>query len=177
MNKDVKEILVSEKQIDEITTRLANQINTEYANKELIVVGMLKGAAPFMMDLIKKITLPIKIDFMQVSSYHGGTSSNQLIFKKDIEVNIEGKDVLIVDDIVDTAKTLTMIMKILKEKKPNSVEIVTLLDKPEGREVELEPKYIGVTIPNAFVIGYGLDFDELYRNLPYVGILKEEKYK
>ncbi len=177
MKNDIKKILVSEKQIDEITTNLANTINKEYLGKELIVIGMLKGAAPFMMDLIKKITLPIKIDFMQVSSYHGGTSSDQLIFKKDIEANIEGKDVLVVDDIVDTAKTLTLILKLLKEKKPNSVEIVTLLDKPEGRQVELTPKYIGTTIPNEFVVGYGLDFDELYRNLPYVGILKEEKYK
>lgn len=177
MNKDIKEILVSEKQIDEITTTLANQITKDYNGKDIIVIGMLKGAAPFMMDLIKKIPLTMKIDFMQVSSYHGGTSSDQLIFKKDIEVSIEGKDVLVIDDIVDTAKTLTMIMKLLNEKKPNSVEIVTLLDKPEGRQVKLEPKYIGVTIPNEFVIGYGLDFDEEYRNLPYVGILKEEKYK
>lgn len=177
MHNDIKEILVSESQIEEITTRLATQINNDYANKELVIIGMLKGALPFMTDLIKKITLPIKIDFMQVSSYHGGTTSEELIFKKDIDEVIENKDVLIVEDIVDTAKTLTSVLEFLKSKSPNSMQIVTLLDKPEGRLVELTPKYIGVTIPKEFVIGYGLDFDELYRNLPYVGILKEEKYK
>ncbi len=177
MNNDIKEILVTEKEIDEITTRLANEINSSYKDNELVIVGMLKGAMPFMMDLIKKITLRVQIDFMQTSSYHGGTTSQDLVFKKDIDTNISDKHVLVVDDIVDTAKTLTAILQILKDRNAKSVEIVTLLDKPEGRLVELEPKYIGKTIPNEFVIGYGLDFDEYYRNLPYVGILKEEKYK
>ncbi len=176
MNNDIKNILVSEKQLDDITTKLATTINENYKNKDLVIIGMLKGAIPFMSDLIKKITLPITIDFMQVSSYQK-TSSEELIFKKDIDTNILNKDVLIVEDIVDTGKTLTMIIEILKKKNPKSVEIVTLLDKPEGRLVELKPKYIGTTIPKEFVVGYGLDFDELYRNLPYIGILKEEKYK
>ncbi len=176
MHNDIKKVLVNEQQLDAITTKLAKQINKDYKDKELIVIGMLKGAVPFMSDLVKKITLPIKIDFMQVSSYHG-TTSGELVFKKDIEENIENKDVIIVEDIVDTAKTLTAVLEFLNKKNPNSLEIVTLLDKPEGRLVELQPKYIGLTIPNEFVIGYGLDFDEMYRNLPYIGVLKEEKYK
>lgn len=176
MNNDIKAVLVSESQINEITSRLSNIINTTYEGSNLVVIGMLKGGIPFMMDLIKKITLPITIDFMQTSSYHGGTSSDELVFKKDIDTDILNKDVLIVEDIVDTGKTLTMIIELLKKRNPKSIEIVTLLDKPEGREVELTPKYIGTRIPKEFVVGYGLDFNELYRNLPYVGILKEEKY-
>lgn len=175
MNNDIKEVLVSEKQIDEITSNLSSIINNTY--KEVVVIGMLKGGLPFMMDLIKKISIPMTVDFMQTSSYHGGTSSNDIIFKKDIDTNIENKHVLLVDDIVDTGKTLTMIMELLKERKAASIEIVTLLDKPEGRTVQLEPKYIGTTIPKEFVVGYGLDYNELYRNLPYIGILKEEIYK
>lgn len=177
MNNDIKKVLVNESQIDEITTRLANTINNDYVGKQLVIIGMLKGGIPFMMDLIKKINIHIEIDFMQTSSYHGGTSSNDIIFKKDIDTNIENKHVLLVDDIVDTGKTLTMIMELLKERKAASIEIVTLLDKPEGRTVQLEPKYIGTTIPKEFVVGYGLDYNELYRNLPYIGILKEEIYK
>ncbi|MFI3251953.1 MAG: hypoxanthine phosphoribosyltransferase [bacterium] len=177
MKNDIKKVLVSEKQIDEITSALANQLNKDYANKEVLVIGMLKGGIPFMMDLIKKIEIQIEIDFMQTSSYHGGTESDSLVFKKDIDTNIENKHVLIVDDIVDTGKTLTLIIDMLSKRNAASIEIVTLLDKPEGRTVVLEPKYIGTTIPKEFVVGYGLDYDEKYRNLPYIGVLKEEIYK
>ncbi len=177
MNNDIKKVLVSEEQINEITTRLANTINDDYKNKELVIIGMLKGGIPFMMDVIKKINIHIEIDFMQTSSYYGGTSSKDLVFKKDIDTNIENKHILLVDDIVDTGKTLLTITNMLKERKAASIEIVTLLDKPEGRTVVLEPKYIGTTIPKEFVVGYGLDFNEKYRNLPYIGVLKEEIYK
>lgn len=177
MHKDLKKILVSQEDISAITTKLAEQINTDYADKDVVVIGMLKGGIPFMMDLIKKIELYIEIDFMQTSSYHGSTTSNEVIFKKDIDTLIAGKHVLLVDDIVDTGKTLLSIINILNTRYPASIEIVTLLDKPEGREVELTPKYIGTTIPKEFVVGYGLDYNEYYRNLPYIGVLKEEKYQ
>lgn len=177
MHKDLKKILVSQEDISAITTKLAEQINIDYADKDVVVIGMLKGGIPFMMDLIKKIELYIEIDFMQTSSYHGSTTSNEVIFKKDIDTLIAGKHVLLVDDIVDTGKTLLSIINILNTRYPASIEIVTLLDKPEGREVELTPKYIGTTIPKEFVVGYGLDYNEYYRNLPYIGVLKEEKYQ
>ncbi len=177
MNNDIKKILVSEKEIETITTTLANKISNDYKDKDLVMIGLLKGGIPFMMDVIKKVTIHMVLDFMQTSSYHGGTSSSELVFKKDIEENIENKHVLLVDDIVDTGVTLHTIIEMLSKRKPASIEIVTLLDKPEGRVVDLKPKYIGTTIPKAFVVGYGLDYEEKYRNLPYIGILKEEIYK
>ena len=174
----VKEILVSEEEIKEITKKLGAQISADYAGKDLVLVGMLKGCLPFMMDLIKHITIPVLLDFIQVSSYHGGTkSTSAVLFKKDIETNVNGKHVLIIDDIIDTAKTITKVLEIFEGRGVESIGLCCLLDKPEGRVVEHTPKYCGKTIPNEFVIGYGLDFDEYYRNLPYVAIVKEEIYK
>ena len=174
----VKEILVSSEQITEVTKKLGQQISTDYTGKQLVLVGMLKGAMPFMMELIKNITLPLEMDFCQASSYHGGTSSSStIIFKKDIDTSVSGKHVIIVDDIVDTARTVTKVLDIFKERGAVSIEMCCLLDKPEGRVVPYQPKYVGVVIPNEFVIGYGLDYNEYYRNLPYVAIVKEEVYK
>ena len=174
----VKKVLVSEEEIAEITKRLGIIISTDYAGKELVLVGMLKGAVPFMMDLAKNITLPLEMDFIQTSSYHGGTSSSTAVmFKKDIDTNVLDKHVLLVDDVVDTAKTITKVLEIFKGRGAASIELCCLLDKPEGRVVPYEAKYVGKVIPNEFVIGYGLDYNELYRNLPYVGVVKDEVYK
>lgn len=174
----VKKVLVSEEEIAEITKRLGKIISTDYAGKELVLVGMLKGAMPFMMDLAKNITIPLEMDFIQTSSYHGGTSSSTAVmFKKDIDTNVLDKHVLLVDDVVDTAKTITKVLEIFKGRGAASIELCCLLDKPEGRVVPYEAKYVGKVIPNEFVIGYGLDYNEHYRNLPYVGVVKDEVYK
>lgn len=174
----VKEILVSSEQITEVTKKLGQQISADYAGKQLVLVGMLKGAMPFMMELTKNITIPLEMDFVQASSYHGGTSSSAtVVFKKDIDTSVSGKHVILVDDIVDTARTVTKVLEIFKERGALSIEMCCMLDKPEGRVVPYQPKYVGVVIPNEFVIGYGLDYNEYYRNLPYVAIVKEEVYK
>ena len=174
----VKYVLVSEEEIKELTKKLGEKISADYAGKQLVVVGMLKGAMPFMMDLIKNITIPVEMDFIQTSSYHGGTtSSTAVMFKKDIDTNVVEKHVLLVDDVVDTAKTITKVLEIFKGRGAQSIELCCLLDKPEGRVVPYEAKYVGKTIPNEFVIGYGLDYNEYYRNLPYVAVVKEEVYK
>ena len=174
----VKYVLVSEEEIKELTKKLGEKISADYAGKQLVVVGMLKGAMPFMMDLIKNITIPVEMDFIQTSSYHGGTtSSTAVMFKKDIDTNVVEKHVLLVDDVVDTAKTITKVLEIFKGRGAHSIELCCLLDKPEGRVVPYEAKYVGKTIPNEFVIGYGLDYNEYYRNLPYVAVVKEEVYK
>ena len=150
----VKKVLVSEEEIAEITKRLGKIISTDYAGKELVLVGMLKGAMPFMMDLAKNITLPLEMDFIQTSSYHGGTSSSTAVmFKKDIDTNVLDKHVLLVDDVVDTAKTITKVLEIFKGRGAASIELCCLLDKPEGRVVPYEAKYVGKVIPNEFVIG------------------------
>ena len=174
----VKYVLVSEQEIAEITKKLGEQISADYAGKQLVLVGMLKGAMPFMMELAKRITIPLEMDFIQTSSYHGGTSSTTaVLFKKDIETNVVDKHVLLVDDVVDTAKTITKVLDIFKNRGAASIELCCLLDKPEGRVVPYEPKYAGKVIPNEFVIGYGLDYNEYYRNLPYVAVVKDEVYK
>ncbi len=177
MHRDVSEILVSEKDIRTICEQLGDQITKDYEGKHLLLVGLLKGCVPFLSDLAKKIDLPVEIAYMSVSSYHGGiSSSGDVKIKMDLDFSLTGRNVLIVEDIVDTGKTLDTIVKLFKHRGATSVKVVTLLDKPEGRLVPFIPDYIGKTIPKAFVVGYGLDYDELYRNLPYVGILKPEVY-
>ena len=173
----IKKVFVSAEEIAEINKKLGKIISEDYAGKELVLVGMLKGAMPFMMDLAKNISLPLEMDFIQTSSYHGGTSSTAVIFKKDIDTNIVGKHVLLVDDVIDTAKTITKVLEIFQGRGAASIELCCLLDKPEGRVVKYEAKYVGKVIPNEFVVGYGLDYNELYRNLPYVGVVKDEVYK
>ncbi len=178
LEKDILKVLVSEEQIDEVCKRLGKQITQDYADKKPVIVGLLKGCMPFMASLIKEIDLYCEIELMGVSSYHGGiTSSADVKITKDLEVSVSGRHILIAEDIVDTGKTLDVISKLLLHRGAASVEVVTLLDKPAGRIVPLTPKYIGVTIPKEFVVGFGLDYDEYYRNLPYVGVLKPEVYK
>jgi hypoxanthine phosphoribosyltransferase len=178
LEKDIERILVSEQEIEAICIRLGRQITEDYAGRKPIIIGLLKGCMPFMAELIKNIDLYCEIELMGVSSYHGGIkSSADVKITKDLEISVADRDVLIAEDIVDTGKTLDVIAKLLLHRGAKSVEVVTLLDKPAGRVVEFVPKYVGVTIPKEFVVGFGLDYDEYYRNLPYVGVLKPQVYK
>lgn len=177
LNNDVEKVLVSEDEILKKCSELGKTITTDYQDKDLLLIGLLKGCNPFMADLARNIKLPLEFAYMVVSSYHGGTESTlEVQIKYDLEIPIRGRNVLIVEDIVDTGNTITTVIDILKHRGANSVEVVTLLDKPEGRQKAFTPKYIGFTIPKEFVIGYGLDYQEKYRNLPYVGVLKPEIY-
>jgi hypoxanthine phosphoribosyltransferase len=177
MHQDLKKILISEQDIALKCKELGKIISNDYEDKKIILVGLLKGCVPFISDLSKHITIPMLIDYMDVSSYHGGTySTGQIKVNKDLDSNIEGFDVLIAEDIVDTGLTLKTVIEMLYLKGANSVKVVTLLDKPVGRIVELQADYVGFTIPKEFVVGYGLDYMQYYRNLPYVGVLKEEIY-
>ena len=180
MNKDVAKILVSGEEIDRITTRLAEEIDRDYAgdDKRLILVCILKGSIVFMGDLMKKITVPVEIDCMKVSSYGAGTVTTGTvnIHLDLIRPDLDKCDLLIIEDIVDSGVTLSYLTKYLLGKGAKSVRTCTLLDKPSRRKIEFVPDYCGIEIPDEFVIGYGLDYDEQYRNLPYVGILKREVY-
>lgn len=177
MQNDFKKILITEEEIKAMVKRLGEQITKDYQGKDLVVVGMLKGGLPFMMDLIKEIKLPLVIDFMQISSFHGGRVATNLVFKKDIELNVCDKHVIIVDDIVDSARTIAEVMKLFATRKVASIEVACLLDKPSGRLVEFTPKYVGGIVPDEFVVGYGLDYKDLYRNVPYIAVLKNEIYE
>ena len=180
MLKDMKEILISEEKIGEIVTRIASEIDRDYesSGKKLLLLCILKGSVVFMGELMKKITLPLEIDFMKVSSYGAGTkSSGQINIMLDLYRNdLDKVDIIIIEDIIDSGRTLSHLKKYLELKGANSVKTCTLLDKPSRREVEFTPDYVGCEIPDKFVVGFGLDFDEKYRNLPYVGVLKEEAY-
>lgn len=177
MHKDIAQILVTEQEIKNLCITMGKQITNDYKSKNLIVVGLLKGCVPFLADLTREIDLKYDIAYMSVSSYHGGiSSSGDVKIKMDLDISIKGRDVLIVEDIVDTASTIVTIMELFKHRGASSVKIATLLDKPEGRKKPYEPDYVGRVIPKEFVVGYGLDYNEMYRNLPYVGILKPEVY-
>ena len=180
MNKDVAKILVSEQEIDEITTRIAKEIDRDYSgeDKKLILVCILKGSIVFMGDLMKKITIPVEIDCMKASSYGAGTVTTGTvnIHLDLIRPDLDKCDLLIIEDIIDSGVTLSYLTKYLKDKGAKSVKTCTLLDKPCRRKVDFKPDYCGVEIPDEFVIGYGLDFDEKYRALPYVGVLRPEIY-
>ncbi len=178
MNKDIEKILVTEQELNIIAKKLAKQITEDYAGKKLLIVGVLKGSIYFFTDLSRYIELPCNIDFIQASSYGAGTTTSGTIkIIKDISDDLSGFDVLLVEDILDTGRTLKHIKDMIAKRNPNSIAVVTLLDKPARREVDIYADYIGVDVPNAFVVGYGLDYNQYYRNLPYIGILKEEVYK
>ena len=176
MHKDIKEILYTEEAIKAKCDELAKQIDQDYAGQEILLVGLLKGSVPFMAELAKHLKSDVKFDFMSVSSY-SGVESKTLVVRQDIKEDIRGKNVLIVEDILDTGKTLYNVKEMLEKRHAKSVKIVTLLDKEEGRVFDMKADYSGFKIPNAFVVGYGLDFNERYRQLPYIGILKEDCYK
>ena len=178
MNKDIERILVSEKELDEITTRIAGELSRDYEGKRLLLLCILKGSVVFMGDLMKKISIPVEIDFMKVSSYGSGTkTSGQIKVLLDlIRSDLNQCDVLIVEDIIDSGRTLSNLTGYMKERGAKSVRTCTLLDKPSRREVDFEADYVGKVIPDEFVVGFGLDYDEKYRNLPVIGILKKEVY-
>ena len=177
MEKDIQRVLLTEEQIQERIAQLAKQLSEEYADKNPIFVGVLKGVVMFYADVIKRVTVPCQMDFMWISSYKG-TSSGEMVVRKDVSSDIKGRHVVILEDIYDSGKSLNFTYNHLMEKEPASVRICTLLDKPEGRMpgITLKADMVGFEIPNEFVVGYGLDYDEYYRNLPYIGVLKPEVY-
>ncbi|WP_438465893.1 hypoxanthine phosphoribosyltransferase [Streptococcus pluranimalium] len=177
LEQDIKKVLYSEEEIVAKSKELGAQLTKDYAGKNPLLVGVLKGAVPFMAELIKHIDTHVEVDFMVISSYHGGTtSSGEVKILKDVDTNIEGRDVIFIEDIIDTGRTLLYLRDMFKYRKANSVKIATLFDKPEGRIVEIEADYVCYNVPNEFIVGFGLDYNENYRNLPYVGVLKEEIY-
>lgn len=176
MHEDCKEILFTEKQITQRCNELGAQISKDYEGKQVLLIGLLKGSVPFFAELAKHIDGDVEFDFMSVSSYDGINSSGHVLVKKDLDLDVKGKDLLIVEDILDTGQTLHTVRQMLLEKGAHSVEIATLLNKQERRAYPIQAKYVGFEIPDAFVIGYGMDYNEKYRNLPYVGVLKEEVY-
>ena len=178
LNDAIEKVLVSEEELKAKVTSLGQQITKDYAGKNLLMVSVLKGSVIFMADLMRAIDLPCTIDFMCVSSYGSGTKSSGVVkIIKDLDIDLHGKDLLIVEDILDSGKTLSYLTELLQSRGPKSIRVCTLFDKPERREVEVEATYVGSQIPDAFIVGYGLDFDEKYRNLPFVGVLKPCVYE
>jgi len=177
MREDVLRVLLSEDEIREKVRELGGKITADYKKSNLMLVTVLKGAVVFLADLMRQIDVPAEIDFMVVSSYGSGVKSSGVVkIVKDLDVPLAGKDILIVEDILDSGLTLSYIKELLESRGPRSIRIATLLDKPSRRKVDLQADYIGFSVPDEFVIGYGLDYDEKYRNLPYIGILKPEVY-
>jgi len=178
LHPDIKEVLYSEEEISAVVKDLGAQLTKEYAGKNPLVIGVLKGAVMFMTDLSRAMDCDLELDFMDVSSYGAGMeSSGDVKILKDLDTTVDGRDLLIVEDIIDTGRTLSYLIEIFKYRKAKSIKVVTLMDKKERRVVNLEADYIGINVPNEFVVGYGLDFNEKYRNLPYIGVLKSEVYE
>ncbi len=179
MNRDIDHILVSEQQLRDKVAELGAAISRDYAGRDLLLVSILKGAVVFMADLMRAVTIPCGIDFMVVSSYGGANTTTTGLVKiiKDLDQDLTGKDVLIVEDILDTGITLSNLVPMLQLRNPSSVRLCTILSKPGRRKAQIEPDYCGFEVPDEFVVGYGLDFDERYRNLPYVGVLKPSVYE
>lgn len=178
MKQDIQEVLFSEEVLNNKIKELANEISRDYDGKNLVVVGILKGSVLFAAELIKNISVKCEIDFMAVSSYGSSTETSGVVrILKDLDSSIEGKDILLVEDIVDTGITLSYLLKYLQARKANSIEIISLLNKPARRKIDLNVKYVGFEVPDGFIVGYGIDYAEKYRNLPFIGILKPEVYK
>jgi len=177
LRDDIAQVLITEEQLRQRVAELGAAISQDYRGKELLLIAVLKGSVVFLADLMRQISIPHAIDFMATSSYGAGTESSGVVrILKDLDRPIEGRHVLIVEDIIDTGHTLKYLLKILKARRPASLRICALLDKKERREVEIPVDYVGFEIPNKFVVGYGLDFNEVYRNLPFVGILRPHLY-
>lgn len=178
MHDDILEVLISEEEIQKKVQELGDQLTQEYSDKFPLVIGILKGSLPFMGDLMKKIDSHLEYDVMDVSSYGTGfVTTGEVKIVKDLNTSIEGRDVVVVEDIIDSGNTLKYLTDLFKYRKANSVKIVTLLDKPEGRQVDISPDLAGFIVPDKFVVGYGLDYIERYRNLPYIGVLKPRVYQ
>jgi hypoxanthine phosphoribosyltransferase len=177
MHEDVLKVLLSEQEIADKVAEMGKQISEDYKGGNLMLVTVLKGAVVFLADIMRKIDIHAEIDFMVVSSYGAGVKSSGVVkIIKDLDVALEGKDILIIEDILDSGLTLNYIKELLQSRNPASIKIAALLDKPSRRKVDLQADYVGFVVPDEFVIGYGLDFDEKYRNLPYIGVLKPEVY-
>ena len=178
MDQDIDHILVSEEQLQNKVAELGAQISRDYKGRDLLMVSILKGSVVFMADLMRAVKIPCGIDFMVVSSYGGANTMSTGLVKivKDLDADLTDKDVLIVEDILDTGITLSHLLPVLRMRNPRSVRLCTILSKPSRRKAEIEPDYLGFEVPDEFVVGYGLDYDEKYRNLPYVGVLKPEVY-
>lgn len=178
MNNDIAKILYSKEEIAEVVARLGAELAAEYHGKNPLVVGVLRGSAPFMMDLVRAMDCYLEIDFMDVSSYGDALeSSGNVRIVKDLDTDVRGRNVLLVEDIVDSGRTLEKLLELFSARHAASVKVCTLLDKPERRAVNVAADYVGLTVPNEFVVGYGLDYRQQYRNLPYVGVLKPEVYQ
>ncbi len=177
-DSDIKSVLITEERLAAKVAEMGAQISKDYQGRKLIILGVLKGSVVFMSDLIRSITVPVEMDFMAVSSYGAGVKTSGVVkILKDLDRLIAGYDVLVVEDILDSGMTLSYLTELLRERDPASIRIATLLDKPDRRKVDIKPDYVGFTIPDEFVVGYGLDYAELYRNLPYVGILSPSVYE
>ena len=175
LEQAVTEVLIDQDALQRRIAELGEEISNDYAGRDLLLVGVLKGAVFFMADLMRSLTIPCEIDFMAISSYGDSTDSSGVVrILKDLDINIDGRDVLVVEDIIDSGLTLSYLMRNLEAREPASLEVCALLTKPDRREIDVTVRYIGFEIPNRFVVGYGLDFAERYRNLPYVGVLDSE---
>lgn len=177
MKESIERILFTEEELAQKIGEMGKKITKDYEGKKLLCLGILKGSVVFMSELIKHIDLPLEIDFMDVSSYVGTQSSGEVRILKDLDYSVAGKDILIIEDIIDTGITLNYLVKLFKHRNVNSVLIATLLSKPKRRKIDVDVKYVGFDIEDLFVVGYGLDYNEQFRNLPYIGVLKEEVYK
>lgn len=178
MKQDIEKVLISEEEIQAKVRELGSILTAEYDGRNPLAIGVLKGAMPFMGDLIKRIDTYLEMDFMDVSSYGNSTvSSGEVKILKDLDTSVEGRDILIIEDIIDSGLTLSYLVELFRYRKAKSIKIVTLLDKPTGRKAKIKADYVGFEVPDAFVVGYGLDYAERYRNLPYIGILKPEVYQ
>ena len=178
MRRDIERILISEEEIQKKVSEMGKKISDDFRDKDPLFVGVLKGCFIFMADLFREVTIPGSVDFMAVSSYGNGTSTTGAVkINKDLIQDFENRDVIIVEDILDSGVTLSYLTKYLQNRKPSSICIATLLDKPARRRADVQAKYVGFTVPDAFVVGYGLDYAEKYRNLPFIGILKPDIYE
>lgn len=178
LHNEIEKVLISEAEIQTRILELGKELTEEYKDKFPLAICVLKGAMPFMADLLKRVDTHLEMDFMDVSSYGSSTvSSGEVKIVKDLNTSVEGRDVLIVEDIIDSGLTLSYLVDLFRYRKAKSIKIVTLLDKPSGRKADIKADYVGFDVPDAFVVGYGLDYIEKYRNLPYVGVLKPEIYQ
>lgn len=177
MNQDIEKILIAEEEVQRKVKELGEQLTKEYDGRFPLAIGVLKGAMMFMADLVKHIDTYLEMDFMDVSSYGNSTvSSGEVKILKDLDTSVEGRDVLIIEDIIDSGMTLSYLVELFRYRKAKSIKIVTLLDKPSGRKADIQADYVGFIVPDEFVVGYGLDYAEKYRNLPYIGVLKPAVY-
>ena len=178
MKQEIEKVLFSEEQLKSAVEKIAGEINRDYEGKEPVLIGILKGSVVFMADLMRRISVDCTTDFMSVSSYGGGTeTSGSVRIRKDLDRSITGKDVIVIEDILDSGTTLSHLLEILEVRRPNSLKLCVLLDKPERRVTPVKYDYVGLTVPDEFIVGYGLDYDEKYRNLPYIGVLNREVYE